>query len=75
MGDPEKELYSFTHADQEHKLIFGIDTTTPEGKAQFKKEWDNLAAMAPELISKDAIIYPHEQQQEVTSEPHFRRVW
>lgn len=75
MGDLEKEVYSFTHADQEHKFMFGVDTTTPEGRAEFKKEWDTLASIAPELLSKDDIVYPHEAPPMISTEPHFRRVW
>jgi len=38
----------------------GIDTTTPEGREQFKKEWETMAKLAPELISKEDMVYPHE---------------
>ena len=40
LDNADKTLYSFTHADQEHKFVFGIDTTSPEGREQFKKEWE-----------------------------------
>jgi len=56
-------------------MIFGVDSTTPEGKELFKKEWDSLCEMAPELFSKDDIVYPHEALKTITEEPHFRRVW
>lgn len=56
-------------------MLFGIDTTTPEGREAFKKEWELLAEMAPELISKEDIVFPHEMPQLITTEPHFRRVW
>ncbi len=56
-------------------MLFGIDTTTPEGREAFKKEWENMAEMVPELLSKDDIIYPHEHQRFISEEPHFRRVW
>ncbi len=75
MDDPDKTLYSFTHADQEHKMIFGMDTTTEEGREAFKKEWEAMCQMVPELVSKDDMIYPHEHQRYVSAEPHFRRVW
>jgi hypothetical protein len=52
-----------------------MDTSTPEGRDQFKAEWDALAEMAPELISKDDILYPHEVQEQVSQEPHFQRLW
>lgn len=32
LDNPDKTLFSFTHADQEHRFAFGIDTTTPEGR-------------------------------------------
>lgn len=75
LDDPEKNLFSFTHANQEQSLIFGIDTTTPEGREEFKKEWEQMADMVPELLSKEDILYPHEHQKYLTEEPHFRRVW
>lgn len=73
--DLNKDLYSFTHGDQEPKFLFGIDTTTPEGREQFKKEWDTAASLVPELISKDDIVFPHEQPATLPDEPHFQRIW
>ncbi len=55
--------------------MFGLDTTTPEGRTEFKKEWENLCEIAPELLSKEDMVYPHEQPPRITEEPHFRRVW
>lgn len=75
LDDPEKTLYSFTHANQEHNFVFGIDTTTPEGREQFKKEWESACEMVPELLSKDDMVFPHEHQRYLSDEPHFRRVW
>lgn len=72
---PEKYATSFTYGDQEPALIFGYDTTTPEGREAFKKEWDDICEMAPELLSKDDLVYPHEQAKEIPEEPHFKRVW
>jgi hypothetical protein len=60
LDDPEKTLYSFTHADQEHKMLFGMDTTTEEGREAFKAEWEAMCQMVPELVSKEDMIYPHE---------------
>lgn len=71
----DKNVYSFTHANQQKQINFGIDTTTPEGRAQFKKEHDALAEMTPEIISKDDCVFPHEMDAPVPTEPHFRRVW
>jgi len=34
-----------------------------------------MASMVPELLNKDEIVYPHEQQRYLSDEPHFRRVW
>ena len=31
--------------------------------------------MAPEVMKKADIIYPHEMPAYVSNEPHFRRVW
>lgn len=56
----DRVLHSFTHGDQEQPIIFGIDTSTPEGREQFKKEWDTLCELAPEILKKDDIIFPHE---------------
>lgn len=75
LDDPNKTLFSFTHADQEHKFVFGIDTTTPEGREQFKKEWETACQLVPELLSKEDMVYPHEHQRYLSEEPHFRRVW
>jgi len=60
LDDPEKNLYSFTHADQSTQIMFGIDTTTDEGKAKFKAEWDAISELAPEIIRKEDMIFPHE---------------
>lgn len=56
-------------------MVFGMDTNTEEGRAAFKAEYDTLAELAPEIIKKDDMIYPHEMPAEITNEPHFRRVW
>jgi hypothetical protein len=55
--------------------VFGIDTTTPEGREEFKKEWENLAGLAPELLSKEDMIYPHEQPEIQPTEAHYQRIW
>lgn len=73
--NPEKEVFSFTHGDQDHKFIFGIDTTTPEGREQFKKEIETLSQLTPELIKKDQFSFPHEAPEAPPTEPHFQRVW
>ncbi len=73
--ETQKQLHSFTQADQEHKFVFGIDTTTTEGREQFKKEWETACQLVPELISKEDMVYPHEHQRFISEEPHFRRVW
>jgi len=43
--------------------MFGIDTTTEEGREQFKKEWDALCEATPELLSKDDVVFPHELEE------------
>ena len=76
--DDERELnrrlHSFTHADQDRPLDLGIDTTTPEGREQFQAEWDALCEMAPELLRKEDLVFPHEVEER-SNEPHFLRVW
>lgn len=68
-------LYSFTNADQEAPINFGIDTTTEEGRAQFKAEYDAIAQMTPEMISSEAMLFPHEMPRQVSQEAHFQRIW
>jgi hypothetical protein len=57
--DPDANLYSFAHANQNEQLVFGVDTTTPEGREWFKKEWESFADMAPEIIPRCDIVFPH----------------
>jgi len=73
--EQHKRLHSFTAGDQVRELDFGIDTTTPEGREAFKKEWDALAELAPEMIRKEDLVFPHEQAPALSTEPHFQRVW
>lgn len=75
LENPEKNLYSFTNGDQEGPIVFGINTNTAEGREQFRKEWDSMCALVPELLSKEDLVYPHEHQRYIPDEPHFRRVW
>lgn len=75
LDNPETTLHSFTKADQEHQFAFGMDTTTPEGRDLFKKEWETACQLVPEMISKEDMVYPHEHQRYLSEEPHFRRVW
>lgn len=70
-----KKLHSFTHANQDFPLIFGIDTSTEEGRKQFQAEFEALAEMAPDLVKKSDLVFPHEMPAYVPNEPHFRRVW
>jgi len=37
-----------------------MDTSTEEGRAAYKAEYDTLAELAPEIIKKDECIFPHE---------------
>lgn len=75
LDNPEEVLYSFTNADQPANLFFGIDTTTEEGRAAFKAEYDALAEIAPEIVRKEDMMYPHELPAQVSTEAHFQRVW
>jgi hypothetical protein len=71
----DKLLYSFTYADQDQGMIFGIDTTTEEGRAQFREEYEALCQLAPEIVKKENLVFPHEMAPRISTEPHFRRVW
>jgi len=71
----DMDLYSFKEANQTKPAIFGMDTTTPEGREAFLSEHLNMCEMNPELISKENMIYPHEQGKWVSQEPHFQRAW
>jgi len=68
-------IYSFTNGDQEQAFDFGIDTTTEEGRAAFKEEFDAVVAMAPEMFKGYQMLYPHEMPKQITNEPHFQRMW
>lgn len=76
-SDKERDrlLYSFTHADQDRNVLFGMDTTTEEGRAQFREEYNALCELAPEILQKENLVFPHEQAAALSTEPHFRRVW
>lgn len=71
----EELLYSFTNGDQRQAINFGIDTTTEEGRAQFKAEYDAICQIAPELLRPENMLFPHEMPKRVTTEAHFQRVW
>ena len=71
----QEELYSFNNANQTPNIVFGIDTTTAEGREKFKAEWDALHALAPEIIKKEDFLYPHEMGGQLSTEPYFRRIW
>lgn len=55
--------------------MFGMDTRTPEGMAAFKKEYEALCEMTPEIIKKEDMVFPHEMPARLPDEPHFQRVW
>jgi len=75
LDNAEETLYSFTKANQQQPLIFGIDTSTEEGRALFKAEYDAIAEIAPEIVKKEKFAFPHELPDEVPQEPHYQRVW
>lgn len=47
LDDPNKTLFSFTEADQEHKFVFGIDTTTQRVVNNSKRSGKLLANWYP----------------------------
>jgi hypothetical protein len=75
LDNPEEVLYSFTGGDQDQQVVFGMDTTTEEGRAAFKAEWKALSEMTPEIVKMEEMQYPHEMGKWVSQEPHFQRVW
>jgi hypothetical protein len=74
-AERDKRLYSFTWANQDSAIMFGMDTRTPEGAAAFQKEYEAMAEMAPEIIKKEDMVMPHEMKPKLSEEPHFQRVW
>lgn len=75
LENPDKTLYSFTHANQNKHIVFGKDTRTPEGRAEFDQAFEEICAVAPELLTPEMKLYPHELPAKVSNEPHFRRMW
>jgi len=75
LDNKQQVLYSFTHADQDQNINIGIDTTTEEGRAEFKAMYMELAEIAPEIIKKEDFAYPHEILPRVCREAHYSRVW
>jgi len=73
--EKERALYSFTHANQDRQLMFGMDTTTPEGQDEYRREYEALCEMAPEMLKKEDMVFPHQRPARISTEPHFRRVW
>merc|ERR1712048_108710 len=55
--------------------IFGMDTTTEEGRAAFRAEYEALAELAPEIVKKEDMVFPHEMAPQISQEPHFQRVF
>ena len=74
-AEREKKLHSFTYADQQSKIVFGMDTATEEGRAAFRAEYETLSELAPEIIKMENLQFPHEFTPDVVNEPHYRRVW
>jgi len=52
-----------------------MDTSTEEGRALFRKEYEALHEMAPELIKMEDFQYPHEMGKWINQEPYFQRLW
>ena len=74
-AERDRMLYSFTHANQDQSIMFGLDTRTPEGQEAFRKEYETLCELAPEIIKKEDMVFPHEMPPRLSEEPHFQRVW
>lgn len=74
-AEREKKLHSFTYADQQSKVVFGMDTATEEGRAAYREQYEVLAELAPEIIKMENLTFPHEFEATRINEPHFRRVW
>ncbi len=75
INNPDKELYSFKYANQDEQFTFDLDTTTEEGRKEFEDEYKQLCEMAPEIFKMDELIFPHEVPKQLSSEPHFLRIW
>jgi len=75
LDNPEEVVYSFTNANQDQNIVFGIDTTTEEGRVQFKAEYDALPQLAPEIVRMEDFQFPHEMGKQISNEPHFQRIW
>lgn len=74
-SERDRMLYSFTHANQDQAIMFGLDTRTPEGQEAFRKEYETLCELAPEIVKKEDMVFPHEMPPRLSEEPHFQRVW
>ena len=74
-AERDRVLYSFTHANQDQNILFGMDTRTPEGAAAFKREYETLCDLAPEILKREDMVMPHEMPPRLPDEPHFQRVW
>lgn len=75
VDDMDEELYSFSNANQTPNIVFGIDTTTAEGREQYKAEWSALHEMTPEIVRKEDFLFPHEMGAQISTEPYFQRLW
>lgn len=52
-----------------------MDTNTEEGRSAYRREYETLCELAPELLKKEDLVFPHEQAPYISNEPHFQRVW
>jgi len=48
-----------------------MDTSTPEGAKAFRDEYEVLCELAPEIVKKEDIVFPHEMPPVISNEPHF----
>ncbi len=75
-GVEEKaRLQSFKYADQESDDLLGFDTSTPEGRAELKREIVWWKEIAPEMFANVDLDADVGVAEFLSSEPHFRRVW
>ena len=75
MDNIDETLYSFTNADQGRRMLFGMDTTTEEGRELYRQEYEALSTIAPEILKKEDMVYPHELPKPINQEAHFQRLW
>lgn len=41
----------------------------------YRDEFEALSAIAPEILKKEDMLYPHELPKPINTEAHFMRLW